>query len=88
MSAFEPNAFAFNPANAARFTSLSLTRIKALLRSGKLPKHKDGKCTLVLRSDLEAYMLSLGTRTPRQARGDGGRFVRNNAALGHPVESR
>jgi hypothetical protein len=33
MSQFEPNAFAFNPANAARFTSLSLTRIKALLRS-------------------------------------------------------
>ncbi|HEX9238485.1 MAG TPA: helix-turn-helix domain-containing protein [Xanthobacteraceae bacterium] len=77
MSQFEPNAFAFNPANAARFTSLSLTRIKALLRSGKLPKHKDGKRTLVLRSDLEAYMLSLGTQTPRQARGEHGRFVRH-----------
>ena len=30
---FEPNAFAFSPANASRFSSLGLTRIKALLRS-------------------------------------------------------
>ena len=54
MSDFESQAFAFSPANAARYSSLGLTRIKTLLRTRVLPFHKDGKRTLVLRSDLEA----------------------------------
>jgi excisionase family DNA binding protein len=73
MSAIEP--FAFGPADAAQFTSLSLTRIKQLLRSKALPFHKDGRRTVILRSDLEAYMTSLGTKVPQRPRGERGRFI-------------
>jgi hypothetical protein len=76
MSDFESQAFAFSPANAARYSSLGLTRIKTLLRTCVLPFHKDGKRTLVLRSDLEAYLSGLGAKVvpkvscrPRGARG-------------------
>jgi hypothetical protein len=75
MPVFEPNAFAFSPANASRFSSLGLTRIKALLRSRALPFHKDGKRTVILRADLEAYLTSLAAKVPRRPRGAQGRFV-------------
>jgi hypothetical protein len=77
MPDFEPSAFAFSPANAARYSSLGLTRIKTLLRTCVLPFHKDGKRTLVLRSDLEAYLSGLGAKVPKvscRPRGARGRF--------------
>jgi hypothetical protein len=72
---FEPNAFAFSPANASRFSSLGLTRIKALLRSRVLPFHKDGKRTVILRSDLEAYLIGLADKAAPRPRGARGRFA-------------
>ena len=39
----DPNAFAYSPADAARFCGLGLTRIKALLRDGTIPHRKDGR---------------------------------------------
>ena len=43
MPAFDPLAYAFSPAHAARFSGLSLTRIKTLLREGVLACRRDGK---------------------------------------------
>jgi excisionase family DNA binding protein len=82
MPALEPVTppFAFSPAGAAGYSSLSLTRIKALLRSRVLPFHKDGKRTVILRSDLEAYLVGLGAHPPGvpcRPRGDQGRFISN-----------
>jgi excisionase family DNA binding protein len=70
MPVFEPTAFAFSPANAARFSGLGLTRVKALLRDGTIPRHKDGRRTLILRSDIEAYLTRLSRAAyhpPRRA---------------------
>jgi excisionase family DNA binding protein len=78
MSEFEPNAFAFSPGDAARYSSLGLTGIKTLLRTGVLPFHKGGRRTLVLRSDLEAYLSGLGAKVPKvscRPRGARGRFA-------------
>lgn len=72
---FEPQAFAFSPADAARFAGLGLTRIKALLSIGALPFHKDGRRTLILRADLESYLLNLKTASVPVPRGDHGRFA-------------
>lgn len=76
MSAFEPSAFAFSPAHAARFSGLGLTRIKTLVRTGVLPKRKDGRRTIILRSDIEAYLKNLDVETaPATAHGKRGRFA-------------
>ena len=71
----DPAAFAYSPADAARYSGLGLTKIKALLRSDVLPFRKDGRRTLIFRADLEAYLLSLKTASVPVPRGDHGRFV-------------
>ena len=50
MPELAPLPFAFSPADAARYSSLGLTGIKTLLRTGVLPFHKGGRRTLVLRA--------------------------------------
>lgn len=75
MATFEPQAFAFSPAHAAQFAGLGLTRIKALLSIGALPFHKDGRRTLILRADLESYLVSLKTASMPLPRGERGRFA-------------
>jgi excisionase family DNA binding protein len=67
--------FAFSPAGAAGYSSLSLTRIKQLMRSKALPFHKDGRRTVILRSDLETYLVGLGAPRLRRPRGDHGQFI-------------
>jgi hypothetical protein len=77
----DPNAFAFSIPDAARFSGLGLTTVKALVRSGMLAVHKAGKRSLVLRVDLEAYLTSLPkSGLPAAPRGDAGRFVAHNPA--------
>jgi excisionase family DNA binding protein len=71
----DPNAFAYSPADAARFCGLGLTRIKALLRDGAIAHRKDGRRTLVLRSDIEAYLTSLAAGRLNIHRGERGRFA-------------
>jgi excisionase family DNA binding protein len=71
----DPNAFAYSPADAARFCGLGLTRIKALLRDGTIAHRKDGRRTLVLRSDIEAYLTSLAAGRLTIHRGERGRFT-------------
>ena len=71
----DPNAFALSPADAARYAGLGLTRIKTLLSIGALPFHKDGRRTLILRTDLESYLLNLKTASMSVPRGERGRFV-------------
>jgi excisionase family DNA binding protein len=64
--------YALSPKAAATFCGLGLTRIKALIRDGVLPIRKDGRRTLILRADLEAYIASLSTgrlALPRDACG-------------------
>jgi excisionase family DNA binding protein len=75
MPAFDPLAYAFSPAHAARYSGLSLTRIKTLLREGVLACRHDGRHRLILRSDLEAYLLGLGTGAVVKPRGEAGRFA-------------
>jgi excisionase family DNA binding protein len=73
-----PAPFAFSVDGAAGYSSLGLTRIKTLLRTRVLPFHKDGRRTLVLRSDLEAYLTGLGAKVPKvscRPRGARGRFA-------------
>ena len=74
-STIEILPYAFSPADAARFAGLGLTRIKTLLRTGALPFHKDGKRTLILRTDIETYLTNLAAGRLSIRRGDQGRFV-------------
>jgi excisionase family DNA binding protein len=75
MPAFDPLAYAFSPAHAARYSGLSLTRIKTLLRDGVLPCRRDGRHRLILRSDLETYLLGLGSGVAVKPRAEAGRFA-------------
>jgi excisionase family DNA binding protein len=67
--------FSLSPANAAIYTGLGLTTIKKLIRTGALVPRKDGRRTLLLRTDLEAYVLSLKTGRGSVPRGERGRFM-------------
>ena len=67
--------FSLSPADAATYTGLGLTTIKKLMRTGALVPRKDGRRTLLLRTDLEVYVLSLKTGRGSTPRGDHGRFV-------------
>jgi hypothetical protein len=67
--------YALSPKAAATFSGLGLTRIKALIRVGVLPIRKDGRRTLILRADIEAYIANLSTGRLAQPRGAGGKFV-------------
>jgi Helix-turn-helix domain len=72
----DPNAFAFSIPDAARFSALGPTTIKALIRTGRLSVHKHGKRSLVLRGDLETHLKGLPKGAlPAASRGDAGRFV-------------
>ena len=66
---------ALSVADAARYTSLGLTAIKALLRTGAVPFRKAGRRTVILRADLDIYLGSLPTARPLVPRGEAGRFV-------------
>ena len=81
MATIEP--FAFSTADAARFTGLGLTKIKALLRAGALPFHKAGRRTLILRCDLESYVRSLSGNRTAIPRGDGGKFASESVKAVH-----
>jgi hypothetical protein len=49
----------FSPAGAARYSGIDLTRIKAYMRSGALPFHKDGRRTVILGPDIDNLRLGL-----------------------------
>jgi hypothetical protein len=67
--------FSLSPADAATHTGLGLTTIKKLMRTGALVPRKEGRRTLLLRADLEAYVLSLKTGRGSAPRGEHGRFA-------------
>lgn len=53
---------AYRPDSAAEVTGLSRTRIYELIASGEIPARKDGRCTVILHEDLEAFVRSLPER--------------------------
>jgi len=67
--------YALSPKAAAIFCGLGLTRIKTLIRDRVLPIRKDGRRTLILRADLEAYITSLSTGPLALPRGARGKFI-------------
>jgi excisionase family DNA binding protein len=53
--------FALSVKAAARYSGLGLTTLKKLIRDGVLASYKAGRRTLLLRADIERYLLSLDT---------------------------
>ena len=53
------SALALSPEVAARLIGLGRTKFFELIREGKLRARKVGRRTLILRSDLEAFLASL-----------------------------
>jgi excisionase family DNA binding protein len=70
-----PEPQAYTIAGAAIFLSLSVTQVKRLIKRGTLRSRKAGRRTLVLASDLTAYLESLPSSSTELPRGAGGRFV-------------
>lgn len=52
-------AIALSVEQITRTCSLGRTKLYELLKSGELPAHKLGKRTLILATDLEAYLRNL-----------------------------
>jgi excisionase family DNA binding protein len=66
---------AFSAVKAAHYLGLGLTRVKVLVRTGRLPAFKDGRRTVILKTDLDAFLASLPPATPSTASRDaGGKF--------------
>lgn len=53
--------FAFSVAEAALFANMCRSGIYEAVRAGQLEARKAGRKTLILRSDLEAYLANLPT---------------------------
>jgi len=54
------------PREAAQAASMGVTKFYQLLNSGALPARKCGRSTLILRTDLEAYLASLPAYQPKR----------------------
>jgi excisionase family DNA binding protein len=52
------------PREAARLLGISRSRLYQLLKSGKIPHHKDGAATMIFREDLIVYCDSLPIVSP------------------------
>lgn len=57
-----PEVLAYSVAQLPRVMGLGASVINGLLKSGQLPSRKVGRRTLILRSDVEAYLNSLPLR--------------------------
>ena len=55
------------PKEAARLIGVSYAHFKKLLRTKKIPSHKDGTARLILRADLGAYVRGLPDVAPKEA---------------------
>ena len=55
----QANRLAFSLADAASAIGVGKSTLHELIATGKLPVHKLGRRSLVLREDLEAYVQSL-----------------------------
>lgn len=60
----EPMAFSIE--QVQKLSGLGRTKLYEILRAGALPAKKLGKRTLILRSDLEAFLGDLKPYTPQQ----------------------
>ena len=66
------DALAYPPAQAAKVTGRSHTRIKKAIREKELTARKDGRATLIERAELQRWLASLPTigREPVQVEHD------------------
>ena len=55
------DALAYPPAQAAKVTGRSHTRIKKAIREKELTARKDGRATLIERAELQRWLASLPT---------------------------
>jgi excisionase family DNA binding protein len=62
-----PSSIAVRPKEAARLISVSYAHFKKLVRTKRVPSHKDGTARLILRADLGAYVKSLPDVAPNEA---------------------
>lgn len=53
------DALAYAPADAAQRAGISRSRLYELIAAGEIPARKLGTRTLILRADLEAYLVDL-----------------------------
>jgi excisionase family DNA binding protein len=63
------DTLAYSPTQAARVVGRSHSRIKLAIRRGELKALKDGRCTLIERSELQRWLATLRTvgREPEPA---------------------
>jgi excisionase family DNA binding protein len=62
-----PSPAAVRPKEAARLIGVSYAHFKKLLRTKRIPSHKDGTARLILREDLFAYVKNLPDVAPKEA---------------------
>lgn len=59
MYAFDPNKLAFSIPEIVQATGIGRTNIYGAMKSGALRARKHGKRTVILKTDLEAFLQSL-----------------------------
>jgi excisionase family DNA binding protein len=62
-----PPSISVRPREAARLIGVSYAHFKKLLRTKRIPSHRDGTARLILREDLVAYVKSLTDVAPKEA---------------------
>jgi excisionase family DNA binding protein len=62
-----PSSISVRPKEAARLIGVSYAHFKKLVRTKRVPSHKDGTARLILRADLSAYVKGLPDIAPKEA---------------------